>query len=106
LPAYRLAGAAQLHRRDDRSKSMKVTVDIDCTPLEARQFFGLPDVQPMQAAMMDALEKRMMKEIDNYSPERLLEAWMPLMSANRDLFMNFISAFGQAGGKTKSKDVK
>ena len=37
---------------------MKVTIDIDCTPLEARQFFGMPDVQPMQAAIMDAMEKR------------------------------------------------
>ena len=25
---------------------MKVNVEIDCTPLEARQFFGLPDVSP------------------------------------------------------------
>lgn len=81
---------------------MKVTVNIDCTPLEARQFFGLPDVQPMQEAMMDALQKRMMKEMENYSPDRLFEAWMPLMSANRDLFRNFFTAFSQgaanAGG--------
>ncbi|MFY9972047.1 MAG: DUF6489 family protein, partial [Roseiarcus sp.] len=27
---------------------MKITVDVDCTPLEARQFMGLPDVEPMQ----------------------------------------------------------
>jgi hypothetical protein len=27
---------------------MKINVEVDCTPLEARQFFGLPDVQPMQ----------------------------------------------------------
>jgi hypothetical protein len=82
---------------------MKVTVNIDCTPLEARQFFGLPDVQPMQAAMMDVLEKRMMQEIENYSPERLLEAWMPLMSANREMFRNFMSAFAQPGDKGKSE---
>ena len=31
---------------------MKVNIEIDCTPLEARQFFGLPDVQPMQAALL------------------------------------------------------
>ena len=30
---------------------MKVNVEIDCTPIEARQFFGLPDVQPMQTAV-------------------------------------------------------
>ncbi|MDE2361554.1 MAG: hypothetical protein KGM42_02665 [Hyphomicrobiales bacterium] len=84
---------------------MKVTVDIDCTPLEARQFFGLPDVQPMQAAMMDALEKRMMKEMENYSPEKLFEAWMPVMSANRDLFRNFLGAFSQgATEKGRSGD--
>jgi len=77
---------------------MKVTVNIDCTPLEARQFFGLPDVQPMQTAMMEALEKRMMTEIETYTPEKLLEAWMPLMTANRDLFRNFFSAFSQAAG--------
>jgi hypothetical protein len=27
---------------------MKVTVEIDCTPEEARRFLGLPDVVPMQ----------------------------------------------------------
>jgi len=37
---------------------MKIKVEIDCTPIEARLFFGLPDVQPMQAAMMSKLEKR------------------------------------------------
>ena len=26
---------------------MKVTVEIDCTPVEARAFMGLPDVTPL-----------------------------------------------------------
>ena len=38
---------------------MKVTIEIDCTPIEARQFLGLPNVEPMQAAVMQQLEKRM-----------------------------------------------
>ena len=37
---------------------MKVTVNIDCTPEEARAFMGLPDVQPMQKAMLAEMEKR------------------------------------------------
>ena len=84
---------------------MKVTIDIDCTPLEARQFFGLPDVQPMQTAVMDAMEKRLLKEMETYTPEKLFEAWMPMMSANRELFGSFLSAFtkGAAGDKTKAK---
>ena len=39
---------------------MKVNVEVDCTPLEARQFFGLPDVQPMQTAVMDKMQQQMM----------------------------------------------
>ena len=31
---------------------MKFTVNVECTPEEARAFMGLPDVQPMQEAMM------------------------------------------------------
>ena len=34
---------------------MKVTIEIDCTPDEARVFMGLPDVKPMQAAVMASL---------------------------------------------------
>ena len=41
---------------------MKVNVEIDCTPLEARQFFGLPDVQPMQTAVMEKLQQQMMAQ--------------------------------------------
>ena len=32
---------------------MKVTVEVDCTPEEARRFLGLPDVVPMQQAAME-----------------------------------------------------
>jgi len=42
---------------------MKVNVEIDCTPLEARQFIGLPDVQPMQTAVMEKLQQQMMDNI-------------------------------------------
>ena len=47
---------------------MKITVDVDCTPLKARQFMGLPDVEPMQKAAMAEIEKRMMVELDRFSP--------------------------------------
>ena len=26
---------------------MKVTIEVDCTPVEARTFLGLPDVTPL-----------------------------------------------------------
>ncbi len=54
---------------------MKVTVEIDCTPIEARQFFGLPNVEPLQASMMKRLEQRMNEEAERFSPEALMRAW-------------------------------
>jgi hypothetical protein len=39
---------------------VKVTFNIDCTPEEARRFFGLPDVTQLQAELMDKIRDRMM----------------------------------------------
>ena len=38
---------------------MKVHVEIDCTPEEARQFLGLPDVAEANEAYVDAIAKAM-----------------------------------------------
>ena len=55
---------------------MKITVDIDCTPEEARTFFGLPDVQPMQAAMMAKLQAQMENQMDQLDPAEIMKTWM------------------------------
>lgn len=57
---------------------MKVTVNIDCTPEEARSFMGLPDVQPMQAAVMAELEKQMIGNIKAMTPEAMVQTWLPV----------------------------
>ena len=56
---------------------MKVTVNVECTPEEARAFFGLPDVQPMQAAMMDEMQKRMKDGMASMDMDNLMKMWMP-----------------------------
>ncbi len=57
---------------------MKVTIEIDCTPDEARQFFGLPDVKPMQAALMSRMETQMIEAAERFSPDAVLRTWMSL----------------------------
>ena len=42
---------------------MKVNIEVDCTPDEARRFLGLPDVAPMQQAVMEAMEQRLVDAI-------------------------------------------
>jgi pyrrolidone-carboxylate peptidase len=52
---------------------MKVNIGIDCTPLEARQFIGLPDMMPIQTAIMDKLQQQMTSNLDKISPEAVMQ---------------------------------
>jgi hypothetical protein len=56
---------------------MKVKIDIDCTPAEARAFLGLPDVTPLQSEMMAAMQERMMAALATMDPETLMKMWLP-----------------------------
>ena len=57
---------------------MKITIDVDCTPDEARRFLGLPDVAPMQQAMMDEIQRRTTETLRSMEPDQLLKTWLPL----------------------------
>ena len=59
---------------------MKCRLEVDCTPLEARQFLGLPDVQPLQATIMAEVEKKMLAEMDRFSPDGVLKSWLSMFS--------------------------
>ena len=87
---------------------MKVTVEVDCTPIEARTFFGLPDVQPMQAAIMAEMEKNIMKEAQRFTPEALMQTWFSGMPQGadwfRDMFSKMIAVSGT--GLKKTPDMK
>ena len=54
---------------------MKIKINIDCTPMEARQFFGFPDVEPLQKAMMERLQAQMEEQMAKLSPEELMKTW-------------------------------
>ena len=85
---------------------MKLTVETDCTPEEVRQFMGLPDLQPMQAAVMAEMEKRVLAEMDRFSPESLLKSWMSLVPQNSEQMQGaFMKLFQQSftGSKSNSK---
>jgi hypothetical protein len=69
---------------------MKITVNIDCTPAEARAFMGLPDFEPMQKRAMEELEKRMIDSVERYSPEALLKMWMQPATLNADWLQDIL----------------
>ena len=56
---------------------MKITMNVDCTPEEARAFLGLPDVKPMQEQLMREVQERMVANIRAMEPEAMLRNWLP-----------------------------
>ncbi|WP_417515750.1 DUF6489 family protein [Minwuia sp.] len=80
---------------------MKVTINIDCSPEEARTFFGLPDVQPMQARLMAEIEERMQQGLKDLEPEALIGKWLPLgMQGMEQMQKAMWAAMSGAASKT------
>ena len=56
---------------------MKVRIEIDMTPEEARRMMGLPDVSALQERLLAEIEARMKVALDTSDPEAMMRAWMP-----------------------------
>ena len=56
---------------------MKIQIEIDCTPEEARRFIGLPDVARMQERLIKQVEDKLSDTLSSRTPEALLKAWLP-----------------------------
>ena len=79
---------------------MKVTVEVDCTPEEARRFLGLPDVAPMQERLMKEVEERMVAAMAAMEPDALMQNWLP---ASMQGLENIQKMFWNAMGDPKKK---
>ena len=58
---------------------MKITVDVDCTPEEARRFMGLPDLSPLHDAYLDKMKAAITDGVTPESLEAMIKTWMPVM---------------------------
>jgi hypothetical protein len=75
---------------------MKVTIDIDCSPQEARAFMGLPDVSGLNDHMVAEMKKRMDENMSGMRPEELMKSWFALGGQAQEQFMKLMTA---AAGK-------
>jgi hypothetical protein len=82
---------------------MKVNVEIDCTPAEARAFLGLADVSGLNAHVVEEMQKRLDANIAMAAPEELMKNWMAFGGQASEQFMKLMSAAaagGLGGAKT------
>jgi hypothetical protein len=89
---------------------MKVNIEMDMTPEEARAFLGLPDVAALQQQMLEEMRARMRAAFEAGDPEAMMKAWMPLAGGQAaggpDSFQKFQkffwdSALAATGGKPR-----
>jgi hypothetical protein len=80
---------------------MKVTVEFDCSPAEARAFLGLPDVTPLNEHLVAEMTKRMDSNIAMLQPEEMLKAWTGFGLNAQEQFRALMTAAagGGLGGK-------
>ncbi len=71
---------------------MKLNIEVDCSAEEAREFLGLPDLRPMQQAVLGRVETQMMDAAKAISPEGLLKMWFSLVPASPEQYMKTISS--------------
>jgi hypothetical protein len=71
---------------------MKVNVEIDCTPAEARAFLGLPDVTPLNEAMVSEMQTRMQANVAAMQPEELMKTWTSFGLQAQDQFRRLMEA--------------
>ena len=81
---------------------MKVNVEIDCTPDEARRFLGLPDVSKANEVYTDALAKAFQGAGNFDQLQDYAKTLAPMGQMGMKLFQQFLeTGAGLASGATK-----
>jgi hypothetical protein len=65
---------------------MKMTIEVDCTPEEARRFMGLPDVSAINEHLVNEMKGRIDANMAMISPDELVKNWMSFGAGAQEQF--------------------
>jgi len=65
---------------------MKMTIEVDCSPEEARRFLGLPDVSALNDHLVAEMKKRIDANMQMISPDELVKNWMSFGAGAQEQF--------------------
>ena len=80
---------------------MKITVDVDCTPEEARRFMGLPDLSGVHDLYLDKVKRAIDEGIGPDTIETMVRAWAPMGEAGLTIWRQMIEQM--SGGSSTKK---
>jgi hypothetical protein len=69
---------------------MRIHVDVDCTPEEARRFLGLPDLSPVHQAYVDRLSKAAAEGVTAESVAEMMRSWGPMSEAGMAIWRSVL----------------
>lgn len=67
-----------------------MTIEVDCSPEEARRFMGLPDVEQANAAYVEAMSAAMRGVTSGEQLERYAKQLAPMGQFGLKLFQDFM----------------
>ena len=79
---------------------MKMTIEVDCSPEEARRFLGLPDLSGLNDHLVGEMTKRIDANINLLSPEEFMKNWMAVGAGAQEHFRKLMEA-GMAASSPK-----
>ncbi|RAK59411.1 hypothetical protein DJ021_06120 [Phenylobacterium hankyongense] len=79
---------------------MKMTIEVDCTPEEARRFMGLPDVSTLNEHLVGEMQKRIDANMAALSPDELLKNWMAFGAGAQEHFRKLMEV-GMSGASPR-----
>lgn len=82
---------------------MKLNVEIDCTPAEARAFLGLPDVTVLNDHLVKEMQKRMDANMAMVSPDELMKNWAAFGAGAQEHFRKLMNVATGDLGANRSK---
>jgi hypothetical protein len=71
---------------------MKLKVEVDCTPQEARAFLGLPDVKALNDHLVKEMKNRVDSNLAMIAPEELMKNWMSFGGQASEQFLKLMTA--------------
>ena len=73
---------------------MKVTIEIDCTPVEARNFLGLPDLTPLHDVYLERMKTLVDQGVTPALVSDAIKSWSTMGDAGMAIANQVFSQFG------------
>jgi hypothetical protein len=71
---------------------MKLKIEVECTPEEARAFLGLPDVSALNAHLVEEMKTRLDQNMAMLQPDELMRSWMSFGGQATEQFRKLMTA--------------